>query len=106
MVFLELTHLDLNFVFDVGHAHIAEGVEAAFNVMKERIRSTHVHDNDGETDKHLFPLLAEGGSIDWKNTMDLLRTRADQYPLVLELKEAPECTLATAVELFDRLENL
>ena len=106
MLFLELTHLDLNFVFDVGHANLGEGVEAAFNVMKDRIRSTHIHDNDGKTDKHLFPLLAEGGSIDWKKTMDLLRTRADQYPLLLELKEAPGFTLATAAELFDRLEDL
>jgi sugar phosphate isomerase/epimerase len=106
MLFLELTHLDLNFVFDVGHANLGEGVEAAFNVMKDRIRSTHIHDNDGETDKHLFPLLAEGGTVDWKQTMDLLRTRADQYPLMLELKEAPEFSLATVVELFDRLENL
>jgi len=106
MLFLEQTHLDLNFVFDVGHAHIGEGVEAAFNVMRDRIRSTHVHDNDGNADQHLFPLIAEGGSIDWKTTMDLLRTRADQYPLLLELKEAPECSLATAAELFDRLEDL
>jgi sugar phosphate isomerase/epimerase len=106
MLFLELTHLDLNFVFDVGHAHVGEGVEAAFNVMKDRIRSTHIHDNDGKTDKHLFPLLAEGGTIDWKKTMDLLRARADQYPLLLELKEAPECSLATVAEVFDRLENL
>lgn len=106
MLFLELTHLDLNFVFDVGHAHLGEGVEAAFNVMKERIRSTHLHDNDGKTDKHLFPLLGEGGTVDWKKTMDLLRTRADQYPLLLELKEAPECSLLTAAELFDRLEDL
>jgi sugar phosphate isomerase/epimerase len=106
MLFLELTHLDLNFVFDVGHAHLGEGVEAAFNVMKERIRSTHLHDNDGKADKHLFPLLGEGGTVDWKKTMDLLRTRADQYPLLLELKEAPECSLATAAELFDRLEDL
>jgi len=106
MVFLELTHLDLNFVFDVGHAHLGEGVEAAFNVMKDRIRSTHIHDNDGKADQHLFPLLAEGGSIDWKKTMDLLRTRADQYPLLLELKEAPGFTLASVAELFDRLEDL
>jgi len=106
MLFLELTHLDLNFVFDVGHANLGEGVEAAFNVMRDRIRSTHIHDNDGKADKHLFPLLAEGGTIDWKETMNLLRTRADQYPLLLELKEAPEFSLGTAVELFDRLENL
>jgi len=105
-LFLEQTHLDLNFVFDVGHANIGEGVEAAFNVMRDRIRSTHLHDNDGKADKHLFPLLAEGGTVDWKQTMDLLRTRPDQYPLMLELKEAPEYSLATAVDLFDRLEDL
>ena len=106
MVFRNLTHLDLNFVFDAGHAHLGEGVEAAFSVMKERIRSTHIHDNDGKTDQHLFPLLAAGGTIDWKSTMNLLRTRADQYPLLLELKEAPGLSLASAVEVFDRLENL
>ena len=106
MLFLELTHLDLNFVFDVGHAHIGEGVEPAFNILKDRIRSTHVHDNDGKTDQHLFPLLGDGGTIDWKKTMGLLRTREDQYPLLLELKEVPQFTLATAAEVFDRLEDL
>jgi sugar phosphate isomerase/epimerase len=106
MLFLEQTHLDLNFVFDLGHANMGEGVEPAFDVMRDRIRSTHVHDNDGKADKHLFPLLAEGGTIDWKKTVNLLRTRADQYPLLLELKEVPEFSLATVAELFDRLENL
>ncbi|HLY18482.1 MAG TPA: sugar phosphate isomerase/epimerase family protein [Bryobacteraceae bacterium] len=106
MLFLDVTHLDLNFVFDVGHAHLGEGVEAAFDVMKERIRSTHVHDNDGHADLHLFPLLAEGGTIDWKKTMNLLRTRAGQYPLLLELKEAPEFSLTSLAEVFDRLEDL
>ncbi len=33
-VFLDLTHLKLNFVFDVGHANIGEGVETAFSLMK------------------------------------------------------------------------
>jgi sugar phosphate isomerase/epimerase len=108
MLFLEMTHLDLHFVFDVGHANIGAGVEAEFSVMRDRIRSTHVHDNDGKADKHLFPLIAEGGTVDWKETMNLLRTRADQYPLLLELKEGPELTqpLATVNEVFDRLENL
>ena len=39
--FLGETHLHLGFCFDVGHAHMNEGVEAAFNLMKDRIRSTH-----------------------------------------------------------------
>jgi sugar phosphate isomerase/epimerase len=108
MLFLELTHLDLHFVFDVGHANIGAGVEEEFGIMRDRIRSTHVHDNDGKADKHLFPLIAEGGTVKWKETMNLLRTRADQYPLLLELKEVPELAqpLATVNEVFDRLENL
>jgi sugar phosphate isomerase/epimerase len=108
MLFLQMTHLDLNFVFDVGHANIGEGIEPSFDVMQERIRSTHIHDNDGKADKHLFPLVAEGGTIDWKEAMNVLRRREGQYPLLLELKEAPEFTnpLETVMEVFDRLENL
>ncbi len=108
MLFLDQTHLNLNFVFDVGHANIGEGVEAAFGIMKDRIRSTHIHDNDGTADKHLFPLVSEGGTIDWKTTMSLLRSRPDQYPLLLELKEAPEFPqpLVTVAEVFDRLESI
>ena len=106
--FLNVTHLDLGFVFDVGHANIGEGVEAAFDIMKERIRSTHVHDNDGKADKHSFPLAAEGGTVDWKRTMGLLRSRPDQYPLLLELKEAEgmEHPLDRVNEVFDKLENI
>jgi sugar phosphate isomerase/epimerase len=106
--FVEATHLDLGFVFDVGHAHIGEGVDMAFDIMKDRIRSTHVHDNDGKADKHLFPLLAEGGTVDWKRTMSLLRSRPGQYPLLLELKEVEgmEHPLDRVNEVFDRLEKL
>ena len=91
--FVGVTHLDLHFVFDTGHANIAGGVESEFEIMKERIRSTHVHDNDGKADKHLFPFLAEGGTVDWKRTMQLLGSRSGQYPLMLELKEVPEWSI-------------
>ncbi|MGD0578853.1 MAG: TIM barrel protein, partial [Bryobacteraceae bacterium] len=106
--FLEITHLDLGFCLDTGHAHMDEGLEAAFQSMQERLRSTHVHDNDGKNDTHLFPLLASGGNTDWKRTMELLRTRADQYPLLLELRESPEFPnpLAAAREVFEKLEAL
>ena len=104
--FEELTHLGLNYVFDTGHAHMGAGVEHEFLLMRDRIRSTHVHDNNGTDDTHLFPLVAEGGTIDWKNTMQLLRSREQQYPLVLELKEKPEYTnpLESAMQVFERLE--
>jgi sugar phosphate isomerase/epimerase len=107
--FLGLTHLKLNFCLDVGHANINEGIPAAFGIMQDRIRSTHIHDNDGKNDTHSFPLVDEG-TIDWKATMDLLRTRTNQFPLVLELRETPERpwphSLETVCEIFDRLEKL
>lgn len=107
LLFEEFTHIGLNYAFDTGHANMGEGVENAFHLMKDRIRSTHVHDNNAEDDSHLFPLVAEGGSIDWKNTMELLRSREAQYPLLLELRERPEDAnpLATVREVFDRLED-
>ena len=105
--FEELTHIGLDYVLDVGHANMNEGVEAAFNLMKDKIRSTHIHDNNGKEDIHLFPFLSEGGTINWKKTMELLNSKGDQYPLLLELKEKPEITnpLEAVLEIFDRLEN-
>ncbi|HJZ98977.1 MAG TPA: TIM barrel protein [Candidatus Solibacter sp.] len=105
--FEELTHLGLNFVFDTGHANMGAGVENEFDLMKPRIRSTHIHDNNGADDIHLFPLVAEGGNIDWKQAMALLRTRADHTPLLLELKEKPEYSnpIESAALVFERLEQ-
>jgi sugar phosphate isomerase/epimerase len=82
--FLSQTHLKLNYCFDIGHAHMGAGVEADFDVMKDRIRSTHLHDNDGKTDTHLYPMK---GTINWPRAMSLLGSRNGQYPLLLELKE-------------------
>jgi sugar phosphate isomerase/epimerase len=106
--FLDETHLDLGFCFDTGHAHMTEGVEGAFLLMKKRIRSTHVHDNDGRNDQHLFPFLGAGGTIDWAETVSLFRGRSDQFPLLLELKESPEFPhpIDSARQIFERLEQI
>jgi sugar phosphate isomerase/epimerase len=85
-LFLNETHLNLNYCFDIGHAHMARGVEDQFERMKDRIRSTHLHDNDGASDSHLFP---GKGTIDWGKAMELLGSRKNQYPLLLELREPP-----------------
>ncbi|HYP06829.1 MAG TPA: sugar phosphate isomerase/epimerase family protein [Bryobacteraceae bacterium] len=107
-MFLEMTHLDLNFCFDTGHAHIMEDVESEFASMKTRIRSTHVHDNDGKEDKHLFPYISEGGTIDWPQLIRQLASRPEQYPLLLELKEQPgmEHPLQAVKQVFERLDSL
>jgi sugar phosphate isomerase/epimerase len=108
MAFLAMTHLNINFCFDTGHANLMDGVETEFNIMKDRIRSTHIHDNDGKADKHLFPFFNAGGNIDWRHTMELLAARPNQYPLLLELKEQPdiEKPLENVKQIFDKLENL
>ncbi len=106
--FLQMTHLDLYFVFDTGHANLGAGVKHEFEIMQDRIRSLHVHDNDGKSDLHLFPFLAEAGTIDWEETMKLLRGYPEQYPLLLELKEVAEYQqpLDQVNEVFDKLEGI
>ena len=122
-LFNRMTHLKMNYVFDVGHAQLGAGVEHEFDTMKERIRSLHVHDNDGKEDLHLFPCApsvsgsCDGngpepdkpvGVIDWTKTMELLRSRPGQYPLLLELREVPdqEQPLSEITRAFDYLETL
>lgn len=108
MMFLAQTHLNVNLCFDTGHANLEGNLEAAFERMKPRIRSTHVHDNDGQADRHLFPITATGGTIDWKKTMRLLRSTPGQFPLLLELKEVAELRnpIDEAARVFDELENI
>ena len=105
--FLGTTHLKLDLCFDVGHAHMNEGISTAYNIMKSRIRSTHLHDNDGEKDLHQFP-FGETGTIDWKNTMELLRSQPEQYPLLLELHDTPDFlrSLPNIKEIFAKLESV
>jgi sugar phosphate isomerase/epimerase len=83
-------------------------VAREFELMRERIRSTHVHDNDGQNDSHLFPLHDRPGGIPWKETMDLFRSCGDQFPLLLELREVPDMDhpLDELRRVFDRLESL
>jgi sugar phosphate isomerase/epimerase len=106
--FFQITHLKLGVCFDVGHANMMEGVEPAFELLQDRIRSLHVHDNNGTEDKHLFPMVHAGGSVDWPRTMKLLRSLPEDVPLLLELKEDPEMAnpLDRVKEVFEKLENL
>ena len=106
--FVEQMHLDLGFCFDVGHANIMEGIEEAFSIMAPRVRSTHVHDNNGTDDRHLFPMADTGGTVDWRKTMEMLRSRGEQYPLLLELKDQGDKTnpLDAVREVFEKLENV
>jgi len=105
LMFLNVTHLNLNVCFDVGHAHMRGRIENEYRLLQPRIRSTHVHDNNGTDDSHLFP---GKGTVDWVRTMDLLRSADSQYPLLLELREVDEMQhpVESARATFDYLEGL
>lgn len=81
--FLHLTHFeDVGFCFDIGHAHMMDGVKPAFDLMRKNIRSTHIHDNNKDRDAHLWP---GEGNIDWTEAMQLLRTAPHVPPLLMEI---------------------
>jgi sugar phosphate isomerase/epimerase len=105
--FLSSTHLNIGYCFDLGHAHMGQGIPQEFEIMKERIRSTHIHDNDGMSDSHFFPLRRKG-NIDWPSSLKLLGSLPDQYPLLLELREDPDVDhpIAEAKRTIDELATL
>ena len=103
--FVKQTRLNgLRFCFDIGHAHIGEGVAQAFELMRERVVTVHLHDNNGEKDEHLLPYE---GTIDWDAALGGLSGAPEAPALVLELKErsagAPSLDQIRAA--FDKLEK-
>src|SRR6266446_6554053 len=102
--FIRTMHFDdIGVCFDCGHAHLMNGIPETFAVLKNHICSTHVHDNNKDKDSHLWP---GKGSIDWKQTMELLRTAPQAPPLLLEIegeeKKSPsEEVIATFQKLGD-----
>lgn len=55
---------ELNFLIDVGHAHIQDwDMDAMFETFGSRIKGYHINDNFGDGDTHLF---AFEGSYNWE----------------------------------------
>jgi len=103
--FIADTHLhDLRLCFDTGHAHFEDGVEVCFDAMRERVATTHIHDNHGEKDEHLLPYE---GTIDWDAALAAIATAPQPVAFVLELAEQPggAPTLDQIRSTFDKLEK-
>jgi sugar phosphate isomerase/epimerase len=98
---------DLRLCFDIGHAHLGDGVLASLEPMREFLATSHIHDNNGLKDEHLLPYE---GTIEWKSALPALPR---ELPLVLELKEIPayadpsptSVALSAARSVFDRMER-
>ena len=87
----ELDRPEIALALDTGHAHISGDEVSETRAAGRRLRTTHVHDNDGRQDVHLPPGL---GSIDWGGWVKTLDSIDYRGPIVLEcikhLRERPE----------------
>ncbi len=82
--FIAETHLhDLKLCFDIGHAHVEDGVTPGFEAMRERVVTAHIHDNHGDKDEHLLPF---DGTIDWDAALRAIAGAAQPVPFVFEIK--------------------
>jgi sugar phosphate isomerase/epimerase len=85
---LEMIHTahfdDVGICFDLGHANMMNSVAESFEILRKHVCSTHVHDNDGVQDTHLWP---GQGKIDWREAMELLRSAPQTPALMLEVAE-------------------
>ncbi len=86
--FLQENHLnDIGICFDSGHAEMGPawfgggGAIATWDLLHDRVRSTHLHDNHGGKDEHLWP---GAGTIHWRELMPRLAARPE-IPWVLEV---------------------
>jgi sugar phosphate isomerase/epimerase len=102
--FIQVTHFDdVGICFDFGHAHIMSNVAQAFEILKRHVHSTHVHDNVGDRDSHLWP---GAGTIDWQAAMELLRSAPNTPPLLLETETDEKVDpVAKMSEVFRKLES-
>ncbi len=102
--FVTDTRLDLKFCFDIGHAHMEDGVEISFEPLREHAVMVHAHDNHGEKDEHLLP---HSGNVDWDAAMGLFSSAQQDLPIVLEVRAQPANapSLADATAAFEKLEQ-
>jgi sugar phosphate isomerase/epimerase len=104
---VELIHTmhfdDVGVCFDVGHANLMTNVPQAFEILKNAICSTHLHDNLKDKDTHLWP---GEGAIDWSQAMELLRTAPQTPALLLEIEGDEKMNPAEKMkEAFAKLES-
>ncbi|MDQ1453624.1 MAG: hypothetical protein QOK38_3490 [Acidobacteriaceae bacterium] len=89
--------------FDIGHANLMEGVDPSLETLLPLIGSTHLHDNQGDRDAHLWP---GDGAIAWEPAIAALKS-APRSPAALleihyELGETPDIVAKRAAETFEK----
>lgn len=80
---LRVGHLDdVGICLDLGHAHLGDGIPDALEQLSDFVRTTHIHDNHGERDEHLWP---GEGTAPLQMALDQLQKAKQQPAGVLEI---------------------
>jgi sugar phosphate isomerase/epimerase len=94
---------DIDVCLDVGHAHLGDGLTSTLAELKPRIRSSHLHDNHGQRDEHLWP---GEGDLAWDEVYEGLKSSPQTPAGVLEIHygvdETPELIAQKAAKAFER----
>ena len=106
---LRIGHLDsVNVCLDVGHVNLPGmgGVASAFEILGDRIKQLHLHDNGGEKDEHCWP---GEGKVKWDEVSAGIATLKQPPTGTLEIRYEPEIDTKTmsanAVKAFTMLEQ-
>src|SRR5713226_996016 len=86
---------EIGICYDTGHGHL-QGITGGF----EHARTTHIHDNHGEKDEHLWPFE---GTLDWPRLIEKLVIAKYEGPFIFESRGDE---LSKGSEAKDRLEEL
>lgn len=86
---------DIGVCLDTGHAHLGEGVMNTLMQLRDLITTTHLHDNHGNKDEHLWP---GDGAIEWKPVVEELAQAPNLKARVLEIHHSLEESNETLVE--------
>lgn len=85
---------DLGICYDSGHAHL-QGISGGF----EHVQATHMHDNHGKDDEHLWPFE---GTIDWRALIQNLAAAKYNGTFVFETRD----NLHKGGDVRDRLQEI
>lgn len=100
----DLDRPELALALDTGHANITATAAEETRAAGPRLRTTHVHDNNGRQDVHLPP---GGGTVDWSAWIGALDAIGYRGPIMLEcirhLRTHPESLDAPLLDLLGRL---
>jgi sugar phosphate isomerase/epimerase len=86
---------DIGICYDTGHGHL-QGITGGFDA----IDTTHIHDNRGDTDDHLWPFE---GTVDWPALIEKLVVANYRGPFIFETRSD---NLGQGGEVRSRLEEL